>query len=130
MRSNFESSVGISNFNDPNVDEGRLLVEEHAASNGLVTRMNTVLDGKTEMAKTGDMTQKKKWASGPMAKPLNLREIKNVDIQEILLREKCSCQHFSIVATPKAIKQGARYNMDIEDKIIKKRQDAEQNFDY
>ena len=118
MRSNFESSVGINNFNDPNVDDERLLVEEHVASNGLVTtrshntkaagssvtRMNSVLDGKKETGESGDMTQKQKWASVPMAKPLNLREIKNVDIQEILLREKCSCQHFSIVATPKAIK--------------------------
>ena len=63
-----------------------------------------------------------------MAKPLNLRDIKNVDIHEILLREKCSCQHFSIVSTPKALKQGARFNMEIEDKIIKKRHDAEDNF--
>ena len=35
MRSNFESSVGISNFNDPNVDEERLLIDDHATSNGV-----------------------------------------------------------------------------------------------
>ena len=34
MRSNFESSVGINNFNDPNADDDRLLIEDHAASNG------------------------------------------------------------------------------------------------
>ena len=53
MRSNFESSVGINNFNDPNADDDRLLIEDHAASNGIPSGsiINKKLGGQSSLAR-------------------------------------------------------------------------------
>ena len=69
------------------------------------------------------------WSQMPIVKPLDLKQISNPDIQEILLREQHSCQHFSIVATPKALRDGARFNIDREEKIVVKRTEEAEKFE-
>ena len=44
MRSNFESSVGINNFNDPNVDDYQLLIDDHENANKFVSRKDKLND--------------------------------------------------------------------------------------
>ena len=64
----------------------------------------------------------------PVVQPINLAEIKNVGIQDILKRYSNSCQHYSIVSTPRALKQGARFLIEKEAKIITKREQDAKNF--
>ena len=64
----------------------------------------------------------------PIVKPLNLREIVNPCIAQMLIREQNSCQHFSIVSTPKALKQGAKFNLEKEQKIMERRAEEKENF--
>ena len=47
----------------------------------------------------------------------------------MLVREQFSCQHFSLVDTPRALKHGAKFNIDREEKAIKKKQDDWNQFE-
>ena len=48
----------------------------------------------------------------PVVRPLNINEIANPMIRKMLVREKHTCESYSIVASPKALKGYARHNMD------------------